>query len=66
MPLAAALPRLEPAQAPVPGGFELIWQAGTLLEADSIDGLWTPVPNAAPPSHHVTPGAGNKFYRVQL
>jgi hypothetical protein len=53
-------------QAPVPGGFQLIWQAGTLLEADSIDGPWNPVPNAAPPTHIVIPGQDNKFFRVQL
>jgi hypothetical protein len=53
-------------QVPVPGGFQLIWQAGTLLQADTIDGVWTPVSNAAPPVYLVTPGTDNKFYRVQL
>ena len=53
-------------QVPITGGFQLIWQAGTLLEADAIDGPWTPVSAAAPPIYVVTPGQGNKFYRVQL
>jgi hypothetical protein len=53
-------------QVPIQGGFQLIWQAGTLLQADSLDGVWTPVLNAAPPIYIVTPGAENRFYRVQL
>jgi hypothetical protein len=50
----------------VQGGFQLIWQAGTLLQADTLDGIWSPVPNAAPPIYTVTPGPDNKFFRVQL
>jgi hypothetical protein len=53
-------------QVPIQGGFQLIWQAGTLLKSDSIDGAWTSVPDAAPPIYTVTPGPDNKFYRVQL
>jgi len=53
-------------QISVPGGFRLIWQAGTLLEADSVGGAWTPVTGAVAPTHTVNPGAGNKFYRIQL
>ncbi len=54
------------AQIPAGSGFELIWQAGTLLEADAIGGPWTPVAGAAPPLYSVSPGPGNKFFRVQL
>ena len=53
-------------QLPVEGGFQLIWQAGTLLQSDSIDGQWVPVPGAPPPIYMVQPGQGNQFYRVQL
>jgi hypothetical protein len=47
-------------------GLQLIWQAGTLIEADSVDGPWSPVPGATPPTYMVTPGPGNKFFAVQL
>lgn len=40
----------------------LAWQAGTLFQADSPAGPWTPVSGAAPPSYTVTPGVGAKFY----
>ena len=53
-------------QTPTASGFQLVWQAGTLLQADAIDGPWTPVPGAAPPVYLVTPPPGTKFYRVQL
>ena len=42
------------------------WQAGTLMESISANGPWTPVAGAVAPNYIVTPGAGNKFYRVQL
>ncbi|HEY5908981.1 MAG TPA: LamG-like jellyroll fold domain-containing protein [Verrucomicrobiae bacterium] len=45
---------------------ELVWQTGTLLEADKPDGTWTSVPNATAPYYRVTPGPGAKFYKVQL
>ncbi len=45
---------------------ELIWQAGTLLWAEDLLGPWDPVPGASAPYHKLTPGAGNKFYRVRL
>jgi hypothetical protein len=45
-------------------GFDLIWQAGTLLEADTVNGTYSPVASA--PYYHVTPTAAMKFYRVQL
>ncbi len=48
----------------------VVWQAGTLMQADSPSGPWTQVQNAGqnvvPPSYTVTPGAGTKFYRVKL
>jgi hypothetical protein len=44
----------------------VIWQAGTLMQADTANGTWTPVPGATPPSYTVLPGAGAKFYRVHL
>ena len=45
---------------------ELLWQTGTLLQADVVTGPWSPVSGAAAPSYKVTPGTGNKFYRLQL
>jgi hypothetical protein len=45
---------------------EVIWQAGTLLQADTLSGPWTPVGGATAPYYKFTPGAGNKFFRVQL
>jgi hypothetical protein len=45
---------------------EVIWQAGTLLQADNLSGPWTPVGGATAPYYKFTPGAGNKFFRVQL
>jgi hypothetical protein len=43
----------------------LIWQAGTLMEADSLSGPWQVVPGATPPTYSPPPG-GTKFYRVHL
>ena len=51
---------------PASTGFALIWQAGTLLEADTVNGTYLPVSGATAPYHHVTPGAAMKFYRVEL
>lgn len=51
------------------GTLELVWQTGTLLQADKIDQplvTWTPVPNATAPYFRVTPGPGSKFYRVRF
>ncbi|HVV70606.1 MAG TPA: LamG domain-containing protein, partial [Verrucomicrobiae bacterium] len=53
-------------QTPTASGLQLTWQAGTLLESDTMDGPWTPVPGATAPVYIVTPGAGDKFYRVKL
>jgi hypothetical protein len=48
----------------------LIWQAGTLMQADAPNaptGQWTPVTGATPPTYTVTPSPGtNMFYRVHL
>ena len=43
----------------------LIWQTGTLVQADSLGGAWTTVPNAIPPSYTLPPGGATKFYRVR-
>jgi hypothetical protein len=48
------------------GVVQLVWQAGTLLQADDLGGQWSPVSGAAAPYYQVKPGAGHKFYRVQL
>jgi hypothetical protein len=45
---------------------ELIWQAGTLVQSTNVTGPYTPVSGAGAPYYKVTPGAGSKFYRVQL
>jgi hypothetical protein len=47
-------------------GVMLLWQAGTLLGADSITGPWTPVTGATAPYFRVTANSAHKFYRVQL
>jgi hypothetical protein len=44
----------------------VIWQAGTLQQADTPSGQWSAVPGASAPSYTVTPGTGSKFYRVHL
>ncbi len=45
---------------------ELVWQAGTLLEADNVTGPYSPVAGAAAPYHKVTPGAAKRFYKVGI
>jgi hypothetical protein len=45
---------------------ELIWQTGTLLQADSLGGPWSSVPGANAPFHSLPLAPGPKFYRVQL
>ncbi len=69
----ATVPRPFGSTAPVTPGslqihwsgsqLEILWTAGTLLEADSLAGPWSPVQGAAAPSYKVTPGASRKFYR---
>jgi hypothetical protein len=44
----------------------LIWQAGTLMESDSLSGSWTIVTGATPPMYSPPAGSGTKFYRVRL
>ena len=47
-------------------GLLFVWQGGTLLQATSLQGPWTPVPGATAPTATVTPGPGKTFYRVQM
>jgi hypothetical protein len=51
---------------PKGGNFELIWQSGTLLQADTPLGPWTPVAGASAPYYLASPATARKFYRVQL
>jgi Concanavalin A-like lectin/glucanases superfamily len=54
---------------PAGSDIEVIWQAGTLLQADTPNApanQWTPVPGATAPYKKITPGPGAKFYKVQL
>jgi hypothetical protein len=49
------------------GTLTLFWSSGTLLQATSLAGPWTPVGGASPPSFPVSiSGAPIKFYRVQV
>jgi hypothetical protein len=48
------------------GNIQVVWQAGVLLEADDVNGQWSPVAGATPPYYKVTPSAVRKFYRVRL
>ncbi len=43
----------------------LSWPHGTLLQAPSLQGPWSEVPGATPPSFTVSP-TGQMFYRVQV
>ena len=45
---------------------ELAVRGVTLLEADTVNGIYQPVTGANAPYYHVTPAATRKFYRVQL
>ena len=47
-----------------PGGLELTWSTGTLMEAPSPSGPWTPVPNAQSP-RMVPLDALARFFQVQ-
>jgi len=49
------------------GNLIVTWPSGTLLQAPSVTGPWTPVSGATPPSYS-TPisGAPMKFFRVQV
>ena len=48
------------------GSLLLSWLYGTLLAAPALNGPWTNVSGAAPPSFAVTPSASQMFYRVRL
>ena len=48
------------------GKIQIVWQAGTLLEAAGPLGPWSPVTGAAPPYHQAAAGDARKFYRVRL
>ena len=50
----------------VAGGLQFVWQAGTLEQADSLNGPWTAVGGATAPTHQVTTSAAVKFFRVRL
>jgi len=43
----------------------LSWPHGTLLQATNLNGAWTPVVGAAPPSFAIAP-AGQMFFRVMV
>jgi hypothetical protein len=47
----------------VEGNVNLSWSTGTLLQADTINGTWTPVDGATSP-YTVDPTAAQKYYRV--
>jgi hypothetical protein len=50
---------------PAAGGqYTIIYPSGTLSEAPSITGPWTPVAGASPPSYQFTPTSTNAFFKV--
>lgn len=49
----------------VGGNVDVGWQAGTLLQAASVTGPFTPVSGAQPPFYRATPTGKTQFYRVQ-
>jgi Concanavalin A-like lectin/glucanases superfamily len=44
---------------------ELIWQAGTLQQADTVNGTYTAVAGASAPYYKLTPSSALKFYRIR-
>jgi hypothetical protein len=44
---------------------ELLWQAGTLMWAASLNGPWAPVPGASAPYYQATAEGTAMFFRVQ-
>ena len=44
----------------------VVWQAGTLWQADTPSGPWTQITAATAPSYTVAAGSGTKFYRAHL
>ena len=49
----------------VGANLDLSWQAGTLLQANSAAGPYTPVPGATAPFYRTTPSSSAKFFRVR-
>ncbi len=47
------------------GNLVIEWNGAALLESNTVDGEYTPIADAAPPSTSVRIGEGNKFIRVQ-
>ncbi|HWY75598.1 MAG TPA: immunoglobulin domain-containing protein, partial [Verrucomicrobiae bacterium] len=49
----------------VGGNVDVSWQAGTLLQSSSLNGIYTPVPGATPPFYRTAATGATKFFRVQ-
>jgi hypothetical protein len=49
----------------VGGNVDVIWQAGTLLQATTVNGPYTPVPGAVAPFYRTLPTGSAVFYRVR-
>jgi hypothetical protein len=49
----------------VNGNYWLVWQTGTLQQADNVGGPYTPVGGAASPYYQLPLTGAKKFYRVQ-
>jgi len=49
----------------VTGGVQLKWSSGTLLQATSVSGPWTPVTGATSP-YVTSPTGPQKFFKVQV
>ena len=44
---------------------DVSWQAGTLLQSTSVNGVYTPVPGATAPFYRASPTSSATFFRVQ-
>jgi hypothetical protein len=44
----------------------IVWQGGTLLQSDDVDGTYTPVSGASAPYYMITPTQAKKFFKVKL
>jgi hypothetical protein len=51
---------------PSAGGLLVLWPAGTLQSAPSLNGPWATITGAVAPSYLVTPSGAQMFYRVKL
>jgi len=49
----------------VGGNVDVIWQAGTLLQSTTVNGPYTPVPEATALFYRTTPTSAAMFYRVR-